>query len=105
MYAAASCVHDLRFTHAFAASYSYTSHPHCPYGRQFGIFDHYEQWTNKSAHNADVTSKEHSEVARSLSRSATVLLKNENSLLPIDVSKKPTIAVGARFILHLNIQP
>jgi len=59
---------------------------------EFGIFDHYQQWVNSSAHGADVTSKEHSLIARQISAAASVLLKN-NGVLPFTKEKVRSIAL------------
>lgn len=43
--------------------------------------------------NAIVTSEEHNELTRRLASTSTVLLKNENKLLPLKKSDMKTIAV------------
>jgi len=58
---------------------------------EFGIFDHAQQWTNGSAHKADVTSPAHSLVARQISAAAAILVKN-NGVLPF-TKKVRTVAV------------
>jgi len=59
---------------------------------RLGLFDHYTQWVNESAHSATVTSREHSALARELASAATVLLKNDG-VLPIDFGRVRSIAV------------
>ena len=58
---------------------------------EVGLFDKYTQWTNATRQHDDVTSKEHSAVARELAGAATVLLKNDG-VLPLKPHVK-TIAI------------
>jgi len=59
----------------------------------FGIFDHAHQWTNKSAHGADVTSPAHSLIARQISAAASVLVKN-NGILPFTKKVRSIALIG-----------
>jgi len=60
---------------------------------KFGIFDHYHQWVNTSAHGADVTSKEHSLIARQISAANAAILKN-NGVLPFTKKVKSVALIG-----------
>ena len=48
---------------------------------------------NNANHSASSGSKAHSKLARTIAAAATVLLKNEDALLPIDVTKVKKIAI------------
>lgn len=58
-----------------------------------GIFDHAEQWVNKSARQANVTSSNHSQLARQISAAGSVLLKN-NGILPLRDNVKSIAVLG-----------
>ena len=54
---------------------------------KFGLFDNMNQW-NGSTHQHDVTSLAHSVIARNVSAAGTVLLKNEDGILPLKPGQK-----------------
>jgi beta-glucosidase len=56
---------------------------------QFGLFDH----PQTGSPNAVVTSPQHAQIARDLAESGTVLLKNQNSALPLNNKQLKSIAV------------
>ena len=58
---------------------------------KMGLFDREPMLLNSTANN--VTSAEHNAVARMLARSSMVLLKNDGSLLPLDLHELTSIAV------------
>ena len=61
---------------------------------RMGLFDRPTPFLNASATN--VSSAAHNSVARRLARSAMVLLKNENALMPLDLRKLGSIALIGR---------
>ena len=56
---------------------------------KFGIFDKF----NNNTIEKNVTSAEHNFIARNLSLHSTVLLKNQNNILPLNDKKIKKIAV------------
>ena len=60
---------------------------------KFGVFKNYDHWVNNGNHTRSSGSAANSKVARTIAAAATVLLKNENNLLPIDVTKVKKIAI------------
>ena len=64
---------------------------------EFGVFDNVSRWSDLSLRSRDVTSKAHSSLARELSASSTVMVKNEG-VLPIDTHAHPTTiaVIGAQ---------
>lgn len=60
---------------------------HCRF--EVGLFD----TPNPNSHTSDVTTKEHSQLARELSAASHVLLQNEENVLPISVDGPKKIAL------------
>ena len=56
---------------------------------EFDLFTNAVQWSNLSKRTLDVTSVEHSKLARDISAAATVLLRNERGTLPIGGANTP----------------